>query len=338
MNQQNTKILVVLSDLEWTNFLPGESGEWLSSLPGFRRVDSASLDSEKWESLLADERPDVLVSAWSTPPLPPSLGDTEALSPRYVCHLTGTVKSRIPRALLEKGLLVTNWGDSISRTVAEGALMLILSCLRRTAYWTHAMHNEGAWKSKDSKVYSLFRRSVGLHGFGAISRQLVPLLRPFDVDISTYSPSVPDDVLESLGVRRANSLEELFSSSQVLVELAPKTPANHKIVNEKLLRLLPEDGVFVNVGRGSVVDQDAVARLAAEGRLHFGLDVFEKEPLPADSPLRGMRNVMLCPHQAGPTWDRRRDAGTFAMENLKAYLSGGSLKSVITPEVYDRST
>ncbi len=338
MNQQKIKILAVLSDLEWADFLPGESGEWLSSLPGFRRVDSASVDPGEWEAFLASERPDVLVSAWSTPPLPASLADTGEMYPRYVCHLTGTVKRMVPRVLLEKGLLVTNWGDSISRTVAEAALMLILSCLRRTVYWTHAMHNEGAWKSKDSKVYSLFRRSVGLHGFGAISRQLVPLLRPFEVEISTYSPRVPDDVLESLGVRRANSLDELFSSSQVLVELAPKTPANHHIVDEKLLRLLPEDGVFVNVGRGAVVDEAALARLAAEGRLHVGLDVFEKEPLPADSPLRGLRNVMLCPHQGGPTQDRRRDAGTFAMENLKAYLEDGSLKSVITPEVYDRST
>ncbi len=338
MKKSDAKILAVVSDLEWNDFLAGESGKWLKSQPGFRRVDSASIDPADWERFLREERPEVLVSAWSTPALPETLADGGELFPRYLCNLTGTVRRVVPRKLLEEGLLVTNWGDSISRTVAEAALMLILSCLRRTAYWTRAMHEEGAWKTPESTVNSLFCRSVGLHGFGAISRKLVPLLKPFDVGISTFSPRVPDDLLESQGVRRATSLEDLFSSSQVVVELAANTPANYHIVDEKLLRLLPKDGVFVNVGRGAVVDEAALARVAAEGWLEVGLDVYEKEPLPVDSPLRGLANVMLCPHQAGPTKDRRCDAGTFAVGNLKAYLAGETVESVVTPDVYDRST
>jgi len=79
-------------------------------------------------------------------------------------------------------------------------------------------------------------------------------------------------------------------------------------------------------------------KIAREGNLQVALDVYEKEPLPVDHPFRGMNNVTLLPHMAGPTLDRRKDAGTHAMANLKAFLEGKPLTSVITPEIYDRAT
>jgi phosphoglycerate dehydrogenase-like enzyme len=87
-----------------------------------------------------------------------------------------------------------------------------------------------------------------------------------------------------------------------------------------------------------VVDEADLLRVAREGRLQIALDVFEHEPLPADSPLRGLPNVTLLPHLAGPTRDRRRDAGALALKNLRAYLRGEPLEAVVTLEVYDRST
>ena len=70
----------------------------------------------------------------------------------------------------------------------------------------------------------------------------------------------------------------------------------------------------------------------------LGLDVFAVEPLPADSGLRGLPNVTLTPHLAGPTNERRRDAGEFAANNLRAYVEGRPLQAVITPQIYDAST
>ena len=106
-------------------------------------------------------------------------------------------------------------------------------------------------------------------------------------------------------------------------------------MTERLLRLMPPGAAFVNVGRGKVVDEDALLRVAREGRIQVGLDVFATEPLPADSGFRGLPNAVLLPHIAGPTLERRRDAGTHALENLRAYAEGRPLKAVITPEVYD---
>jgi len=76
-------------------------------------------------------------------------------------------------------------------------------------------------------------------------------------------------------------------------------------------------------------------RVAREGRVQFGLDVFSVEPLPPNHPLRGLLNVSLTPHLAGPTTDRRRDAGAWALRNLRAYAAGQPLEAQITPESYD---
>jgi len=109
-------------------------------------------------------------------------------------------------------LVVTNWGSSISPTVAECTLMLILMALRRASHWAVAMHRDGAWKDKSTFTQSLLGRRVGLHGFGSISQSLVPMLRPFTSQIQAYSPSMPDKVFAGFGVKRLASLEELFAN------------------------------------------------------------------------------------------------------------------------------
>jgi len=89
-----------------------------------------------------------------------------------------------------------------------------------------------------------------------------------------------------------------------------------------------------------VVDEAALIRVARDraADLQIGLDVYEIEPLPKDSPLRGLPNVALLPHIAGPTKDRRQDTASFAIENLQRFLQGKPLESVITLDVYDRAT
>ena len=330
--------IVALSDAEIADFLPGPLwGELEAALPGYQRVLPPTNPAD-WQRLWQDTPAGILVSAWQTPPLPADLlvGDTGSLA--YVCHLAGTVRKLIPRELIARGLLVTNWGDSISGTVAECALMLTLMALRRASYWAVAMHREGAWKNPSTFTQSLLGRRVGLHGLGAISQRLVPMLRPFTDRIQAYSPRVPDQTFTRLDVTRVNSLEVLFSTSDVVVELAAATPENRHTVTEALLRLIPEGGVFVNVGRGSVVDEAALARIAREGRLQVALDVYQQEPLPADSPFRGLPNVTLLPHLGGPTRDRRRDSGVLAVKNLRAFERGEPLEAVVSLDVYDRST
>ncbi len=323
------RVLAVLTEVERRDFFPGPMLDELRSL-----ADEFVVVDPQPQRDLAALRPDVLVACWKTPALPEALPE----SLRYVCHLCGSVKKLVTRKHLEDGLLLTNWGGSISRVVAEWALFHILACLRRAPYWTIAMHEHGGWKNEKTETASLFGRSVGLHGFGLVARELARLLAPFRCPISVFAPDVDDDAERRHGVRAAQSLEALFEESDVVVELAPLIPETRGIVTEDLLRRLRPGAVFVNVGRGAVVDEEALVRVAREGSVRFGLDVFTTEPLPADHPLRGMMNVSLTPHLAGPTTDRRRDAGAFALANLRAFAAGAPLQAVVTPEIFDRTT
>jgi phosphoglycerate dehydrogenase-like enzyme len=331
--------IVALSDSEIADFLPGSLwGELESLLPGYRRVRFPLASADDWDRLWRSAPSDILISAWQTPSLNSTLQPADLNQLRYVCHLAGSIRKLVPRELIEQGLVVTNWGGSISETVAECTLMLILMALRRASHWAVAMHRDNAWKDGNTFTQSLVGRRVGIHGFGSISQSLVPMLRPFTSRIQAYSPNMPEAFFSGLGVKRLTSIEELFTESDVVVELAAATTENYHVVTERHLRMIPEGGVFVNVGRGCVVDGEGLLRVAQEGRLQIALDVFEQEPLPAGSPLRGLPNVTLLPHLGGPTRDRRRDAGAHALKNIRAFLRGEPLDAVVSLEVYDRSS
>jgi len=284
---------------------------------------------------LFQRNPEVLIGGWGTPRLPNPLPSNL----RYVLYVAGAVKGIVSREHLEQGLIITNWGNSISRIVAEAALMHILNCLRQTNHWTLHMHVTKGWNEDAPPAWSLYGRRVGIYGFGFIARALSKLLVPFGGQVTTFAPGVPDDILAEHGVTRAESLEALFAENPVVVNLAPLTAETTDTIKREHLMALPaSEGVLVSVGRGPVLNEAALIEVAQSGRIQFALDVFHEEPLPADSPLRGLANVMLTPHRAGPTDDRMRDAGEFALKNLRAYGNDEPLLAVVTPEIYDAST
>jgi len=330
-------ILAVLTPTEVREFLPEPMlGQLRALAPDFRLLDATGLDEAGLAHELAAANPEVLVACWKTPLLPDAL----PARLRYVCYIAGSLKRVINRSHLERGLLVTNWGGSISRTVAECALFHILACLRNTSHWAIAMHQpgQGVWKNGITDARSLFCRRVGIHGFGPVARELVTLLRPWGCPITALAPDLTAELAHAYGVERAASLEALFAENEIIVELAPLIPATIGLVTEKLLRLIRPGGVFVNVGRGAVVDEAALIKLAREGRISLGLDVYLAEPLPADSPFRALPNVSLTPHIAGPTIDRYPDARAFALKNLRASAEDRPLEAVITPEIYDQTS
>lgn len=285
-------------------------------------------------SALLESDPEVLITGWSTPRLPAHLPPRL----RYVCHLTGSVRGVVSRQHLVAGLLVTNWGCSVARTVAESALMLALMALRRAGHWNTVLHRDGAWADFRSPTASLFERRVGFHGLGNVGRELARLIAPFGTGLAAYDPHVAPALFTASGVRRLETLEQLFAENDVVFGVAALVAETRGVITESLLRLLPEGGVFVNVSRGPIVDEAGLMRVAREGRLQVALDVFEEEPLPPDHPLRGLENVVLSPHLAGPTSDRRRDAGAFAVGNIMRYATNRPLEGQVSLEVYDRTT
>jgi phosphoglycerate dehydrogenase-like enzyme len=282
--------------------------------------------------------PEVMLTFWNSPKVTMEIR-RRFPELKYLCNLGGGMRGVVDRDVLADGLLATNWGNGIAYSIAEAALMMTLSALRRTTRIQFDIHQRGLWPGEDAvRPQGLFYRKVGLHGLGVIAQEYAKLLKPFHCDVSAYSPHCPDSVFEDLGIRRVHDLKDLYAQNYVVSVHASKTDENFHIVNKEILAAMQDDAVLVNTARGAVIDTDALVAELKTGRIHASLDVFEQEPLPVDHPLRGMENCQLISHHGGPTPDQRRFLGDIAVENIERYARGEPLQHRVTAEKYDLMT
>jgi phosphoglycerate dehydrogenase-like enzyme len=337
-NEASLRLLIALTDEERARFFPdGNLGDG-SSLPGYEIhwQDPLRVD---WASVISEIQPQVVLGAWRMPNLFLEAMVSQGGSLRYLCYLAGSTREKVNKEMLEEGLVVTNWGTLIGPYVAECALMLILCSLRDMQSFATNLKEKGEWRHRALVSQSLYGKRVGFHGFGNIAQALCQLLQPFNIIGSAYDVGdIPQSTFDEYGVKRCEKIDELFSSSDVLVELQGLTEETERSVNERLLRLLPDGASFVNLGRGKLVDEEALIRVAKEGKIKVALDVYETEPLPMDSPLRSLPNATLLPHMGGATVDRDRACGAMALRNLASFQKGGALENAVSLEQYVRAT
>ena len=334
------RILFCLSDEEMGWFFPAFTQLCLNGQVDRFDTSSASA-ADDWQKKLDTVRPHILVTCWSTPMLPEAYVRRPGLELRYVCHLPGSVRGVIPRAVLEQGVLVSNWGSMAASGVAEHALLLILNALRRQPRWRGCLltpYEEQTDYRIGMQTRTLVGQRVGLHGFGKVARHLVRYLKPFDVSLSAYSEGVPAAFMREHGVTPARSLEALFSENAIVVECEGLTAQTENSVTAEILSCMEPDAVFVNVARGKLVDENALMRLARAGAIRVALDVYREEPLPHDSPWLDLEDSVLSPHIAGPTHDQFRRCGVLAEENIRRFLAGELVETAVSLRDYDLST
>ncbi len=241
------------------------------------------------------------VIMWAWPDYTPAM---LAASPRlkYCGHINAS--RRQAEAALERGLALSEARHGWSEAVAELALALALAGLRRLGAYHHAMRGgRERWVCAmpgdvDARERKLGGKRVGLVGFGRIGQRLAELLAPFRVDLRVYDPYVPESVLAAAGARGAD-LPALAADSDVLVLCAANTAEAEGLLSRELVFRLQEGAVVVNVGRSMLVDMPALAERAARGEIVAMLDVFDEEPLPAESPWRSYPDAWLTPHRGG---------------------------------------
>lgn len=250
---------------------------------------------------------------------------------RLVAHTGGSVAGLSSEYLYEKGIKVISGNKIYAESVAEGVIAYILASLRDIPLYSSEMQS-GDWQKNASYNESLLDQSIGLVGFGAVARYLVKMLEVFRVKVKVYDPFVPEQTFEQYGVTCAESLEEIFTSSKIISIHAPRTPETYHMIGKELISKIPDGTLFVNTARGSIVDENALGEYLQKGRFKAVLDVYENEPLPASSRLRGLSNVMLMPHMAGPTVDRRKNVTLELLEDIKRFYNNQQLQYEITQE------
>ncbi|MDP0496549.1 MAG: NAD(P)-dependent oxidoreductase [Verrucomicrobiota bacterium JB024] len=327
-------LLLILSQKDEIKFFNGKALDTL--LPAsvsFSVVNEQ--DYSRLREILREQRPDIILGGWSTPPLPDL--DNRPPAP-YYCHICGAVRKQVPRAYMEQGMKVTNWGTAISKTVAEAALLLGLACFRNLGKHQVDFHLNKKWRGVTANPKSFLGIQAGIHGFGNIGQELALLLKALGANVVTYDPYVNSAKVASMGVENEPSLTGLFQRCDIVFECCGLTPETVHIVDAKLLAVMKDDATFVNVGRGNLVDEAALIAEVSSGRLRAGLDVFSEEPVPEDSPLRGLPGLVAMPHLGGIAQESFIRAVQTAMENIHRYVNEQELQYEVSLAEYDRMT
>jgi phosphoglycerate dehydrogenase-like enzyme len=276
----------------------------------------------------------VLMWSWP-PPTPESLKGAPKLV--FSGHIDLTQGSA--RALLARGVQVSVVKRCWSPAVSEMALALILACLRRTTNHHVAMwRGEEKWLGvkdlpvQDVSERQLAGRTVGIVGFGAIGRRLAEFLAPFNIKLLVHDPYLPSSILAAAKADSC-SMAQMCRRADIIVLAAAANSGSAHLLGAKEIRAMRENSILINTARAALVDQDALTARLEKGDMFAALDVFDAEPLPANSPLRKLSNVYLTPHRAGGILESVQRAGQMLVDDFIAFSEGRKRSYTLSPEM-----
>jgi lactate dehydrogenase-like 2-hydroxyacid dehydrogenase len=235
-----------------------------------------------------------------------------------------------------KGIAVTNTPDVLSEEVADTAVGLLINTLRllpQAEEWLR----QGRWVREGAfplSPLSLRGRTVGLYGLGRIGLAIAKRLEAFGVSVAYHTRTQRG----GLGYAYHPTLAGLAEAVDTLVIIVPGTEATRKTVNAGVLSALGKNGVLINVGRGSTVDEEALVSALQNGVIAgAGLDVFDDEPHVPDA-LLALPNVSLLPHVASASVVTRNAMADLVVDNLKAWFSTGKALTPVPETPFERRT
>ncbi len=226
----------------------------------------------------------------------------------------------------EHGIIVTNTPDVLTDEVADTCLGLLLMTVRelpQSEQWLRAGHWTG--KGPYPLTHNTLRgKKIGIFGLGRIGKAIAKRLEGFGVEIAYHNRS------KAAGVNYAyyDSLVGLAKAVDILISVAPGGPDTYHLINEDVFKALGSQGTFINIGRGSAVDEPALIKALQNGTIYAaGLDVFEHEPkVPAE--FMALDRVVLLPHVGSASHHTRNLMGQLVVDNLRSWFAG---KGPVTP-------
>jgi Phosphoglycerate dehydrogenase and related dehydrogenases len=209
---------------------------------------------------------------------------------------------------------------AVAEYVITSALILL-----RGAFLSSAQVAQGLWpRAALSSGLEISTKQLGLIGFGSIGQLTAKLAQALGVSVVAYDPNIPaENPIWVESNVQAVSFESLLTSSDIISLHVPLVKATHHLISEKEFSLIKSTAVLINTARGGIVDENALAAALTSGRLAgAALDVFEQEPLPANSVLAGVPNLLLTPHIAGVSREsNQRVSHLIATKVAEALLS-----------------
>lgn len=242
-------------------------------------------------------------------------------------HSLWTGIEHLPVEALRSAVKVLTTGKGTGAIpLAEWVLLALLWHAKRVAEHEGAFR-QGRWETLELK--ELYQATVVLLGLGAVGRQVARLVSACGARVIGVART-PRKLAGCAHVVPLAQLAEVCAQAQALVLVLPATPATTGLVNGNVLRALPDGALVVNIGRASVIEEQALFAEVTSGRLWAALDVWWEEPLPPENPWRAVKNLLPSPHGAYRTQRFTQRHAERVAENLSAYLAGRPLKAKVT--------
>jgi len=241
-------------------------------------------------------------------------------------------------ASTERGVPVVNAPARNAVAVAELTLGLMLSLLRKIPA-AHNMVSSGKWVDPTDAYFhmrgsELWRRTVGIVGFGAIGQQVAKKLRAFDSTVLAHDPYVTSEKMKELGVTEVD-LDELMKQSDVVTVHCVTTPETVGLISARRLSLMKPTAYFVNAASAYVVDEEALVRVLRERRIAAAaFDVYRTWPVKPDDPILKLDNVILTPHIGGATDESVLRHSQMMADDIERFLKGARPRNLVNPQVW----
>lgn len=250
---------------------------------------------------------------------------------RLIAHTGGSVTPVMSDEAYERGIRVISGNEMYAESVAESVIAYALASLRRIPEFIDRTRS-GDWYHAGEVWEGLLDQTVGIIGFGMTSRHLFRMGKAFRLKFKVLEkPYLTSEVQQEYGFTTA-SLEEIFRTCKIVSLHCGMTKSYYHLVNRRLLEMMPDGALLINTARGPVIDEQALVAELKRGRIKAVLDVYEQEPLPADSELRSLPNVYSIPHMGGPTFDRRWMIAMALIDDIERLERGEALHMEITRE------
>ncbi|RLM23452.1 bifunctional glyoxylate/hydroxypyruvate reductase B [Brenneria alni] len=239
-------------------------------------------------------------------------------------------------ALNEKGVILMHTPTVLTETVADTVLALMLACARRVVEVAEKV-KAGEWQygiGSDWFGTDVHHKTMGILGMGRIGLAVAQRAHfGFSMPV-LYNARRHHQEAEARFNARYCDLDTLLAEADFLCITLPLTAETHHLIGREQLAKMKPGAILINIGRGAVVDETALIDALTSGTIHAaGLDVFVKEPLPIDSPLLSLPNVVALPHIGSATHETRYGMAACAVDNLIAALSGQVKENCVNPQV-----
>ncbi|MBN1287544.1 MAG: D-glycerate dehydrogenase [Anaerolineae bacterium] len=236
-----------------------------------------------------------------------------------------------------RGIPVGNTPGVLTETTADFAFALLMAATRRVVEGDRFVR-AGKWKTWGPTLLlgqDIFGATLGIVGFGRIGRAVAKRAGGFDMRVLYYDPWVTDGPGAGALPAQSVDLDTLLRESDFVSVHTPLTDQTYHLIGADALAKMKPDAILINTARGPVVDPDALYHALKNGQIAAAaLDVTEPEPVPADSPLLELDNLVIAPHIASASRATRGKMAQMAAENLIAGLKGERLPYCVNPEVY----